>query len=615
MQRAPLPHPNSLASLLSSWHLTESPVKDKSRPPKPLFNYALDAEDFDLVLRPKDLPRSIILDRELIPSTWASFTSFLERNALPSYYADSSLLSSPDVPSTFLGRIWDLRESWQRELVSKDSDGAFHWSSVRGITVAWVRALDLVLPARVRAGQAAQGVGLAVKKRQADAQGDEVLYRTRADGVFYKQGSILIVVGNEHPQASWPPDSQVPPVEDKSEDGVYRRLINCFLDKNTVLTGREFFELTSQWDKEVFALLSKIVVACVSRSCRYFVLNDPLNMILGVLVPINDPHEEIGKSDFDVLLSPLIPLTSATPPIPQLLAGLYYDQTTLQMLHSDHVEALVLQHDRQAAVESGTAHAPAGPTGRQTHGMLRVAPAKSTPRLRSSVEEGRQAVDLAQLSQSSTFFLVYPDGAMPNNPLLRRIPIPLVAPSETEISPGEEIPLILHIYEWIGSGAASHVYQALTVGPEEASYAIKVARRTPDNEFVSFVREATLLERLKDAAWVCHVYACLEGADRKCPSVLLMEYGGEAIENWDELSRDERLELYWNVVTLHPQYNLLHDDLRPQNVVVDPPPFETLPENLKRRVRLIDFVWALEHQCEGEDTCAELQVFRRDLGL
>ncbi|BGP29141.1 hypothetical protein JCM10296v2_000879 [Rhodotorula toruloides] len=564
MQQGPLPHPSSLASLLSSWHLYESPVNAECRPIKPPFDYAWDAEDFDLALREKDLPRSILLDCELISSTWASFTSFLERNALPSYYADSFLLLSPEVPSNSLRKIWDLRERWQRELVPKYSDGGFHWTFLREITVAWVIALDLVLPEGLRAGQVAQGVGLAVGKRQTDAQGDEVLYRTRADGVFYKQESILIVVGNEHLRASWPPDSQVPPLKEKSEDGVYRRLIDCFLDKGTVLTGREFFELTSQWDKDVFALLSKIVVACVSRSCRYFVLNDPLNMILGVLVPVNDPHEEIGKGNFDVLLSPLVPLTSATPPIPQLLAGLYYDQRTLQTLHSERARALVLQHGRKAAVESGTAHALAGPTGRQTHGMIREAPAKGTPRAQR-VDGGRQVVDPAQLSQSSTFFLVYPDGATPNNPLLRRVPIPPVAASKAAIPRHENAPLFLQIYDWIGSGPTSHVYQAQTVGPEEAWYAIKVARRTPDNEFVSFLREATLLKRLAVVDWVCHVYACLEGADPKCPSVLLMEYGGEAIESWDDL------ELYQNVVTLHTQYNLSHDDVRPQNVV-DPPP-------------------------------------------
>lgn len=417
MQRTPLPHPNSLASLLCSWHLTDSPVKDESRPIKPPFNYALDAEDFDLVLRKKDVPRSIILDLDLVSSTWASFTSFLKRNALPSYYTDSSLLSSPDVPSTFLGRIWDWRKSWQKELVPNYSDGVFNWTYVREITVEWVTALDLVLPEGVRAGQAAQGVGPAVGKRQADAQGDEVLYRTRTDGVFYRQNSVVVVVDNEHPHASWPPESRCALPEDKSEDGVYRRLINCFLDKGTVLTGREFFDLTVQWDKDVFALLSRvslsalhpaakladhlppqIIVACVSRSCRYFVLNDPLYMILGVLVPVNNPHEEIGKGNFDVLLSPLVPLTSATPPIPQLLASLYYDQSMLQTLHAERVEALVLQHDRQAAVESGSAHAPAGPTGRETHGMLRQAPARGTPRA-ARLDGGQQVVDLAQLSQ------------------------------------------------------------------------------------------------------------------------------------------------------------------------------------------------------------------------
>ncbi|BGP21935.1 hypothetical protein Rt10032_c18g6100 [Rhodotorula toruloides] len=776
------PHPNSLASLLSSWHLTDSPVKVENWRTKRPGGPAKSTSGPEQVLRKKDQPRCFIFDRHLVPSTWASFTSFLERNALPPYYADSALLSQPGDPRTFLSQIWVLRSLWQAEPVTDYSEDSFKWSELRSIPVAWVESLDLVLPPDLRAGRAAQEGQRPFRKRQRDSQGVEVLYTTRADGVFYKEGSVLIVVEDKHARASWPPDEYVPlleeeeegqeeedgifrrlldyfldkgpiltarefydltrrgdphvfslltkaivsctsrsaryfvledplrakrqrdsqgvevlyttradgvfykegsvliVVEDKharaswppdeyvplleeeeegqeEEDGIFRRLLDYFLDKGPILTAREFYDLTRRGDPHVFSLLTKAIVSCTSRSARYFVLEDPLRAIFGALVPVNDPHEEIGKGDFDVVLSTMLPLTSSSPPFPQFVSSLYYNGETIRKLHSERAATLIVKHDRQADVEAESSRAPVAAAGRITRSMAgvgyEIAPAAGP--------SGRQATNLTILSESPTFLLVYPDGATPANPLLRRIssagddslptsdtsfgseedghrayssdshdappspprpkhelsPFP---PTKTSTSENDEKPVILQIFDWIGLGTTSYAYEARTVGEKPTRYVIKVARRgrDPEEDAASFLCEAAILERLKDVEWVCHTYAYLEGADPKCRSVLLMEFGGEAIEKWEDLSRGERLELYQNVVTLHTEYGLAHNDLRPPNVVVDPPPSETTTTptaDHKRRVRLIDFVWASEHECEGEAACEELLVFRRALGL
>ncbi|BGP21940.1 hypothetical protein Rt10032_c18g6095 [Rhodotorula toruloides] len=655
------PHPNSLASLLSSWHLTDSPVKVENWRTKKPGGPAKSTSGPEQVLRKKDQPRCFIFDRHLVPSTWASFTSFLERNALPPYYADSSLVSPAG--QDFHIQINFLRSLWQTEPVTDYSEDSFKWSELRSIPVAWVESLDLVLPPELRAGRAAQEGQRPFRKRQRDSQGVEVLYTTRADGVFYKEGSVLIVVEDKHARASWPPDEYVPLLEEEEEegqeeeDGIFRRLLDYFLDKGPILTAREFYDLTRRGDPHVFSLLTKAIVSCTSRSARYFVLEDPLRAIFGALVPVNDPHEEIGKGDFDVVLSTMLPLTSSSPPFPQFVSSLYYNGETIRKLHSERAATLIVKHDRQADVEAESSRAPVAAAGRITRSMAGVG-YEIAP---TAGPSGRQASNLTILSESPTFLLVYPDGATPANPLLRRIssagddslptsdtsfgseedghrayssdshdappspprpkhelsPFP---PTKTSTSENDEKPVILQIFDWIGLGTTSYAYEARTVGEKPTRYVIKVARRgrDPEEDAASFLCEAAILERLKDVEWVCHTYAYLEGADPKCRSVLLMEFGGEAIEKWEDLSRGERLELYQNVVTLHTEYGLAHNDLRPPNVVVDPPPSETTTTptaHHKRRVRLIDFVWASEHECEGEAACEELLVFRRALGL
>ncbi|BGP21938.1 hypothetical protein Rt10032_c18g6097 [Rhodotorula toruloides] len=651
------PHPNSLASLLSSWHLTDSPVKVENWRTKRPGGPAKSTSGPEQVLRKKDQPRCFIFDRHLVPSTWASFTSFLERNALPPYYADSALLSQPGDPRTFLSKIWDRREMWQTEPALSYAEDQFEWNILRNLTIQWVRMLDTILPAPLRAGSAAHAPQSTVRRGEIDRQGAKILYWTRADGVFVKEGSILIVIEDKHPRVSWPPDGHIPSAEEEAEDGMYRRLCQYFDDKGPILTAREFYNLTRSWDPDVYSLLSKAVVSCVSRSTRYFFLDDPLHAIFGALVPVNDPHEEIGKGDFDVVLSTMLPLTSSSPPFPQFVSSLYYNGETIRKLHSERAATLIVKHDRQADVEAESSRAPVAAAGRITRSMAgvgyEIAPAAGP--------SGRQASNLTILSESSTFLLVYPDGATPANPLLRRIssagddslptsdtsfgseedghrayssdshdappspprpkhelsPFP---PTKTSTSENDEKPVILQIFDWIGLGTTSYAYEARTVGEKPTRYVIKVARRgrDPEEDAASFLCEAAILERLKDVEWVCHTYAYLEGADPKCRSVLLMEFGGEAIEKWEDLSRGERLELYQNVVTLHTEYGLAHNDLRPPNVVVDPPPSETTTTptaDHKRRVRLIDFVWASEHECEGEAACEELLVFRRALGL
>ncbi|BGP21937.1 hypothetical protein Rt10032_c18g6098 [Rhodotorula toruloides] len=649
------PHPNSLASLLSSWHLTDSPVKVENWRTKRPGGPAKSTSGPEQVLRKKDQPRCFIFDRHLVPSTWASFTSFLERNALPPYYADSSLVSPAG--QDFHIQINFLRSLWQAEPALSYAEDQFEWNNLRDLTIQWVRMLDTVLPPPLRAGSAAHAPQSTVRSGEIDRQGAKILYWTRADGVFVKEGSILIVIEDKHPRASWPPDGHIPSAEEEAEDGTYRRLCQYFDDKGPILTAREFYNLTRSWDPDVYSLLSKAVVSCISRSTRYFFLDDPLRAIFGALVPVNDPHEEIGKGDFDVVLSTMLPLTSSSPPFPQFVSSLYYNGETIRKLHSERAATLIVKHDRQADVEAESSRAPVAAAGRITRSMAGVG-YEIAP---TAGPSGRQASNLTILSESPTFLLVYPDGATPANPLLRRIssagddslptsdtsfgseedghrayssdshdappspprpkhelsPFP---PTKTSTSENDEKPVILQIFDWIGLGTTSYAYEARTVGEKPTRYVIKVARRgrDPEEDAASFLCEAAILERLKDVEWVCHTYAYLEGADPKCRSVLLMEFGGEAIEKWEDLSRGERLELYQNVVTLHTEYGLAHNDLRPPNVVVDPPPSETTTTptaHHKRRVRLIDFVWASEHECEGEAACEELLVFRRALGL
>lgn len=103
--RASSRHPYSLASLLASWHLDQSPVKDESWAEKTAKDSDISESRFMRVLRDKDQPRAIILDPNLVPHTWLAFTSFVERNALPAYEADSSLLQIPGSSQTFLTTI------------------------------------------------------------------------------------------------------------------------------------------------------------------------------------------------------------------------------------------------------------------------------------------------------------------------------------------------------------------------------------------------------------------------------------------------------------------------------------------------------------------------------
>lgn len=101
-------------------------------------------------------------------------------------------------------------------------------------------------------------------------------------------------------------------------------------------------------------------------------------------------------------------------------------------------------------------------------------------------------------------------------------------------------PVLLQIYDCIGRGRTSYAYQAFTTGEKPVPYVVKVLRQSAEDERDALIDEADILKRLSGVDWVCKVYAYLGGADPECQSALLMEYGGEALESWKELSHEER---------------------------------------------------------------------------
>lgn len=253
--RASSRHPYSLASLLTSWHLDESPVRDESWAEKMAKASGTPESRFMGVLRDKDQPRSIILDPNLVPHTWSAFTSFVERNALPAYEADAALLQIPGSSQTFLSTISTLREEWQTEPVHVYAVDCFKGGPLRSLPVRWVRALDVVLPPELRGGRASSGRPQRVYKGERDAQGEIIPCETCADGVFYKECIMHIMVDDRSPRSAYLPSGHVPSAD---EGGEGRRLVHSLAEKGPVMTAREFSHLTAWHAKDVYLLLSKV---------------------------------------------------------------------------------------------------------------------------------------------------------------------------------------------------------------------------------------------------------------------------------------------------------------------------------------------------------------------
>ncbi|BGP35803.1 hypothetical protein JCM10296v2_007655 [Rhodotorula toruloides] len=82
---------------------------------------------------------------------------------------------------------------------------------------------------------------------------------------------------------------------------------------------------------------------------------------------------------------------------------------------------------------------------------------------------------------------------------------------------------------------------------------------------------------------------------------LLLSRHGEALEDFEVLSAEQRHELYAKLVRLH-EVGIIHNDLESFNVVYD---------RNSGDIRIIDLSRATSHACLGPTACAELQRFKR----
>ncbi|BGP59282.1 hypothetical protein NBRC10512v2_000576 [Rhodotorula toruloides] len=623
--RAHTPHPDSLACVLKDWHFDETP------------------------LRADDKPDRIILDDKLVDIVWSSFAPFLAKHANDAFYTQ---------PSTLPTKLAFTKEMVQTEPLQYFK-GSFNTQALEHLTIGFISAIDEHLPVGERAGVGGAAFQSSAQTGLLDAHGVEIECTTRSDAVIRMGVGRKLVVEWRDPTASYPDDcpTQLMPGR-PPRPRVFRRFVRYLRDEGNIVTFQKFFDSTSTADNDVYTILAKVCssssvllpksaepfviwqmsISCIAHQARHFVLCDFNCWQYGTLVP-QIATDDVGVGKFDIVVSPLLPFTS-TPCIAQFKARLFYDNETVQKIARERIAVAVADHAQAKRVESSSeAQTERSRGGSSLRDLLKVG-ASSSDGGRGGTTSVRSVASLADLSLASSFFLSFPDRSTPLEPIFRRSQDSQPGSDDSLVSGGASdvahssdptrmppptsplptrsrtsasaAPLMLQLCREIGRGSTSIAYLAHCDEKATSSFVVKLPVKPVHGVEAKMLEEANFLASLSDVPYVCHRIAYLESNNERYKCALLLEYGGKALKQWEDLSLRERTNLYKSLVDLHTVHGIQHGDVRPANVVYADSATSTRPD---RQLRLVDFAWAEKHACAGEGTCWELEKFRMEADL
>ncbi|BGP18643.1 hypothetical protein JCM10213_004193 [Rhodosporidiobolus nylandii] len=171
----------------------------------------------------------------------------------------------------------------------------------------------------------------------------------------------------------------------------------------------------------------------------------------------------------------------------------------------------------------------------------------------------------APSSSSSAIPPHEPSGSTPSPPSSVLLTPPALATSlpPADTSPALSPPPHLRLSHLIGIGANSRAWLGFLDTNEEHPYVVKVSRSGREEKLR---QEAGILLSHRTAALSDCIVPALGLFDAGRHAVLLMEYGGEVPETWEDWSMEQRRVLFIALLRLH-RNSITHGDLQPCNTV------------------------------------------------
>ncbi|GAA6001671.1 uncharacterized protein JCM10292_004987 [Rhodotorula paludigena] len=468
---------------------------------------------------------------------------------------------------------------------------------------------------------------------------------TRVHGLQYY---VYITGEQKTPQASEPSNST-------SDGGMFVRFNAELLEAGE----KRLDELT---DPQVKSLLKKAVASARIYNNASFFLTDLLSFVWGRIHLLDDVT-------FEILLSPL-PEVATTPPsntavfIVLLLSAFFPDICTKSLIpdYRDELATCVSASSRptvQPALEGGlsqssesaasSAPRTAASTRRTRSGaaaLRRQLHDSSSEEVLSRTSEGNVTTPISLVEQKTPAIpLRYPNGFVtwltstipPPDPFVNEQHIPPLsssidtfptraltspplgiptssfpAPSADDVAtaPGLQSLASIELSSFVDEGFSSRAYRFSNPSKQgdPNSLIFKIALEDADEELEH--ETAVLLGPLEalttDAVSVLGVFKRADG--RFC---VVMEDGGEAPDEWPDLSLNQRISLMVSLFRIHQVGGVMHNDITPRNVVAQ----RASPAHPLGRPKWIDWAHCGAHaSCDGA-RCPELAGTMREMGL
>ncbi|KAL7338878.1 hypothetical protein BJY59DRAFT_326536 [Rhodotorula toruloides] len=347
------------------------------------------------------------------------------------------------------------------------------------------------------------------------------------------------------------------------EEGIYRQLIRCMRQSPCLSPQQVNSQVT---DFAASSCLLQAIQGARLAGVTSFVLVDGLSFVIGELV-------DLESGGFDVFLSGLHPIASTDPTQPSLLRillrSILPEQLGVASLHGDDLAGAAFDEDRQALLVEAVGE-DRNLSSSSSEGDVSIARKAGVP----------DHQDL-QSARSERWLLTctYPDGVSLVGRSLSAVSTTSSAESTTSCDSRPATPAAtspfsvspdyynspIALVSLVGRGAVGHVYR----GTDSVGNAVAVKIARPGME--DYLRDEALLGR--DLRAYNEDVLTFEGLFERHDGRLfaVMQDGGEAPEDWREVSLETRLSLFVSLLRLHQKAGILHGEIAPRNCVLAPP--------------------------------------------